>query len=243
MSSWNQTSKSNEFNITINPALPSAQTNEMNTIYVYANHYIQAMIPENLFSDINGGIPIYTSSNWIDNNIIKIATRIFADYKSGKYYIFVKVYGEIGCQISIFNENSFCQTSETKVNITVLKWASKDCFECSGPYESNWVSWNTGFVISNDGSWVSDSSFLPISNVKLYWIWGLFAMTVTFIHILLTIKYGKFMLKPAIHIQSLIMLVFSSDCVSDDWREYFSWIHMFKFDFGFLNPYWSNHIK
>ena len=67
-------------------------------------------------------------------------------------------------------------------------------------------------------------------------------MIVTFIHILLTIKYGKFMLKPVIYIQSLIMLVFSTECIGDDWKEYFSWIQYFKFDFGFFNSFWLNKI-
>ena len=161
------------------------------------------ILPDNLFYDISDSSPAYRSSSCIENNHIKVATRVFVDSNSGTNTLFVKVYGEIGCQISIFYENSFCQTSEIKANITVLKWASKDCFECSGPYESDWVTWNAGFIIINDGSWIRNINFLPIVNVKLYWICGLFAMIVTLIHILLAIKYGKFMLKPVIYIYSI----------------------------------------
>ena len=190
-----------------------------------------------MFDNNNKPGTIYKTSNWIDENHIKIATRTFEDYKSGTHYLFVKVYGDVGCQISIYNQNSNWQTSEIKVDITVLKWASKDCFECSGPYESDWITWNSGFIISNDGSWVRDVGYLPIINVKLYWIWGLFAMIVTFIHVFLTIRYGKFMLKPIINIQSLMMLVLSSNCVNEDWKEYFSWIQFFKLDLGIINSY------
>ena len=182
-------------------------------------------------------MPIYKSSNWINDNHIKIATKVFEDYKSGTYYLFVKVYGDEGCQISVYDQNSYWKTSEIKVDITVQKWASKDCFECSGTYESDWITWNSGFIISNDGSWVRDVGYLPIINVKLYWIWGLFAMIVTLIHVFLTIRYGKFMLKPIINIQSLMMLVLSSNCVNEDWKEYFSWIQFFKLDLGIINSY------
>ena len=43
------------------------------------------------------------------------------------------------------------------------------------------------------------------------------------------------MLEPAIHLQTLILLVLSSHCVSDSWKEYISWVQFTKFDFGFLN--------
>ena len=79
------------------------------------------ILPDNLFYDISDSSPVYRSSSCIDNNHIKVATRVFVDSNSGTNTLFVKVYGEIGCQISIFNENSFCQTSEIKVNIIVLK--------------------------------------------------------------------------------------------------------------------------
>ena len=42
------------------------------------------------------------------------------------------------------------------------------------------------------------------------------------------------------HLQTLMLLVLSSDCVNDNWREYFSWVHYFKLDFGFLNFLWLN---
>ena len=34
-----------------------------------------------------------------------------------------------------------------------------------------------------------------------------------------------------------MMLVLSSNCVSEDWKEYFSWIQFFKLDFGIINSY------
>ena len=237
INSWNKVTISNEFNITVTPAKPPALANSIPPIFVYANHYFQVELPEDLFAENNNSVHIYKSSNWINDNQLKIATLVFEDYKSGIYYLFVKVYGDEGCEISVYNQNSYWQTSEVKVNITVQKWASKDCFECSGPYESDWITWNSEFIISSDGSWVRDVGYLPIINVKLYWIWGLFAMIVTFIHVFLTIRYGKFMLKPVVNIQSLMILVLSSNCVNEDWKEYFSWIQFFKLDLGIINSY------
>ena len=37
--SWNNRIESNEFNVTINPSLPSSQTNRIDSIDIYENHY------------------------------------------------------------------------------------------------------------------------------------------------------------------------------------------------------------
>ena len=120
----------------------------------------------------------------------------------------------------------------------VPKWASKEWSKCSGPYESDCISCNTGYMLNLDKSWVRYASFLPTVNNRLYWIWGLIAMIVTTFYAVLSLRYGKLMLEPAMHLQTLMMLVLSTDWVNDNWIEYISWIQYFKFDFAFLNFYW-----
>lgn len=93
-------------------------------------------------------------------------------------------------------------------------------------------------MLNADKSCVRDVSYLPTVNVKLYWICGLIAMVVTTFYVVLSLRYGKLMLEPAMHLQTLMMLVLSTDCVSDGWIEYISWVHYFKFDFAYASFYW-----
>ena len=209
---------------------------------IYENHYVYIKLPDNLFINQNRSALSFYPSGWTNSNYAKIATRIDTDDVDSNLYLSVKVFGNKGWQISINAINSFCQASEILIDINVQKWASKEWFECSGPYESDCISCNSGYVLEHDGSCVRYVNYLPTTNVKLYWICGLFAMVVTFIYLVLSVIYGRWMLEPAIHLQSLMMLVMSYDWVSSNWVEYLSWIQYFKFDFGFLNSLWLNYF-
>ena len=236
---WGNNKSSNKFNVIISPITPSAILNKFDHIIVYQNHYIETELPDYLFFQNYQIMASYVLSNWIDNSTIKIAARI--KEKDKKKYLFVKVFGDTGWQLSIYSTDSYWQTSEILLNVTVLKWSSKEWFEWSGPSDSDCISWNTGYVLNSDKSWVKDVSYLPITNTRLYWICGLIAMVVNVFYIVLSLRYGKLMLEPAVHLQTLMMLVLSTDWVNDGWIEYISWIQYFKFDFSFLNFYWLNN--
>ena len=239
---WNNVIESNEFNVTINTSSPPAKTNTFAQIDVYQNHYVNSKLPAYLFTNQNETILNFNTLGWVNHNDVKVATRITKDQESQSANIYVKVFGEKGCQISIYTNSSLCQVSEALIDVVAKRCASIDWFECSGPYESDCISCNDGYIIQNDGSCVRDVNYLPILNTKSYSICGQFAMIVTFVYIILSIKYGKWMLEPVVHLQTLMMLMLSSDWVSSNWIEYFSWIQYFKFDLGFFNSLWLNHL-
>ena len=239
---WNNSIDSNKFNVTINASLPPSQANKVDPINVYQNHYVDVMLPDYLFVNQEGVVSSFDTSDWVNSNDVKVATRITANQDDGSVNLYVKVFGNKGCQISVYTNSLFCQTSEALVDIVVLGCASKEWFECSGPYESDCISCNSGYVLESSGSWVRDVNYLPTTNTKLYWICGLLAMIVALIYVILSFRYGRRMLEPAIHLQSLMMLVLSSDWVSINLVEYLSWIQYFKFDFGFLNSFWLKNI-
>ena len=236
---WGKNKNSNKFNVIISPSTPSAILNKLDHIIVHQNHYIETELPDYLFVQSHQIMASYVLSNWIDNSTIKIAALI--EERDKKKYLFVKVFGDTGWQLPIYSTDSYWQTSEILLNATVSKWSSKDWFEWSGPSDSDCISWNTGYVLNSDKSWVRDVSYLPTTNTRLYWICGLIAMVVNVFYIVLSLRYGKLMLEPAVHLQTLMMLVLSTDWVNDGWVEYISWIQYFKFDFSFLNFYWLNN--
>ena len=239
---WNNRIDSNEFNVTINASLPPSQANKVDQINVYQNHYVDVKLPDYLFVNHKGIVSSFDTSHWVNSNDVKVATRITANQDDGSVNLYVKVFGNKGCQISVYTNSLFCQTSEALVDIVVLECASKEWFECSGPYESDCISCNSGYVLESGGSWVRDVNYLPKTNTKLYWICGLFAMIVALIYVILSFRYGRQMVEPAMHLQSLMMLALSTDWISSNLAEYLSWVQYFKFDFGFLNSFWLNLI-
>ena len=72
---------------------------------------------------------------------------------------------------------------------------------------------------------------------------GIFSWIVCIISVSLSIKYGRMMLEPIVHIQSVMMLVLSSNSVGEYWIEYLSWIQYFKFDFGLISSFILNNSK
>ena len=110
---WNNYVESNEFNVTIKPSTPFAQTNTIKPIYVYANHYTEVQLPDFLFYNKYEEAQNIQSSNWVNsNNKVSIATRITKNTENKSVSLYVKVFGDTGWQISIFSNNSFCQSSE-----------------------------------------------------------------------------------------------------------------------------------
>ena len=136
----------------------------------------------------------------------------------------------------MFISNSpYCQSSEVLVDVNVLKWASKDCVKCKGPYQSNWIKWINGYVLNIDGvCLVDEGSTLKITRSFISTA-GVFSLIITFVNVLLSFKYGKIMLEPIVHIQTVMLLALSSDSIDNNWIEYFEWFQFAKFDLSFFN--------
>ena len=119
---WNNYVESNEFNVTIKPSTPFAQTNTIKPIYVYANHYTEVQLPDFLFYK-KGQIPLdLQSSSWVYSSNANVAIRISEDINNKRFSLLAKVFGDTGWQISIFSNSSFCQFSEFLLDINVLKY-------------------------------------------------------------------------------------------------------------------------
>ena len=223
------------FNVSISPDLPSPLTNKVPSVTVYENYYTEVPIPSNLFYGLNNFSDLY-STNCIDNNNVKVVTRISKDMNTNEYLLFVKVYGSIGWNITVVDRNSYWQSSESIISINVVGWSSKEWDQCKGPTDSDWLQCKQGYVLDSSGSCLVDINFLPYANSRLFWIWGIIAMITWFIQIILSFRYDKDTFEIVSNLQSVIMLTLSFDSVSTSWIEYLSWIQIFKFDYGFINP-------
>ena len=133
----------------------------------------------------------------------------------------------------------FCQTSEVLVDVTVQKWASKNCYQSKGPYDTDWLQWIDGLVLDSNGSCLPKANKIPSSNFGIYWIWGMISMIITLFYLVLSLIYGKIMLEPILHLQTFIIyatLTFiMSDNIDVNLQEYLSWIQFAKLDLWYLN--------
>ena len=232
--SWDYKILSNKFSVTISPFFPPAITDKINQINVYNNYFTEVVIPRNLFYSTYKNLDLYSTS-WIDNSNIRIATKIFTNNQTNESSLYVKVYGDTGWNITIVDRNSYCQSSEVVVSINVIGWASKECTQCKGPTDSDWLQCKQGYVLDNSGSCLVDVSYIPTTNYNLFMVWGIISMVTWLIQTLLSFIYDKDSLELVSHLQTVIMLTLSFDSTSPPWIEYLSWIQMFKFDFEFVN--------
>ena len=233
--SWNNKISSNQFNVTINPYLSSPVTDSFKSLIVYQNYYTEVIIPKYLFFDLSA-TSNYSCSNWIYDKSNRIATRISTNTTTNVSTLLVKAYGSKGWNITIVDNNSYCQSSEVIVHVNVLSWSSKECFQCKGPTDADWIQCNQGYVLDRSGSWLADISLAPNTDSKFYTIWGIIAMTTAIVQIVLSTRYGKDGFELIVHFQTFMMLSLSSDNISSARLEYLSWLQAFKFDFGFINP-------
>ena len=227
--------------MSIQPKSPSPVLNTLGPIYVYPNYYNEVQIPNDLFINSSSTTHSFQVNNWIDNSA-KVGLRISVG-EEGSIVLFVKAFDNKGCKISITFYTSYCQSSEVLVDVVVLKWASQDCTKCKGPYQNDWLQWTQGYELSDDGVCIATANYFPYTSLTFFSILGIFSWIVCIISVSLSIKYGRMMLEPIVHIQSVMMLVLSSNSVGEYWIEYLSWIQYFKFDFGLISSFILNNSK
>ena len=233
--SWINQATSNKFNVTFKPAFPPSVTNTFE-VQVYLGHNTEVELPAYLFKSSTSSQLNYQSSSWVGINSIDVITQIRNSTSSSGKSLFVKAFTGEGWQVSITATDASCQTAEILVTIKVLRWASKAWVECDGPYESNWLKCADNLVLDSDSRmWLATATFSVFSVSSVYKICGLICFIVILIHSVLWVRYGYSMLELAVHSQSLMLMVVSSDNISSRWIEYLSWLKYFKFDFSFIN--------
>ena len=194
--------KSNNFIINITSSYPPSSVKSLDTIEVSQNYYKEVNIPYDLFKSVSNNNLTYYTTNWIENNGVKLATRITKNQNNSDSTLLIKAYDSGKWKISIYTNDSNCQFSEIIVDVIVNKWASKLWFKCKGIYESDWLQWLNDYILESNGSWLPSVNKIPTTNSQLFWIWGMIVMIVTIIYLALFFKYGRVMLLPIIHLQT-----------------------------------------
>lgn len=206
---------------------------------VYQNHFTELELLSDLFYSLRNEAAEYSLTNCIDDSNVQLTSKITK--REGKSYLYVKTYGVKGCQISLTGSRNTCQTSETIITVLVNKCAATECSQWDGPLNTNWLACINGYELK-DGLWVRAINYWPSSSLNFYSICGIITFLVTVLHTILALKYGKSLLEPILHAQSLIIIVCSTS-ISQNWRVYLSWIQYFKLDLGFITQNYFTYIN
>ena len=235
---YNFSFASNKFNITIaNINHPPIWTNTVPKIIMYYGQESKAVqLPDNLFTDNNGDKLKYSSTGWVDDSTLKLGSGIRSDSNINTLYLFVKKFSTGDCQISITATDTSDQSSTILVDVEVLNWASKDCVLWNGSLQVNWQIWMSGYQLeTTSGAWLQIMEYQSFYFDSLYHILGIITFVAIILPISLSLFYGKITLLPIMYIQLIIAIIFSNNEVSQNIKNYFEWLQIYKLDFGFLS--------
>ena len=226
---------SNEFLITIKYSLtPPAIGNTFGPLNVYTGESRLFLIPNDLFISNQLFSLQYVASvlSWSVKSIL-IANIAKSD-KDGLFYLYILSFDAKLCSIIISATDLNNQSAETMVQVNVLNWASKDWLECRSQYQSDWVKCKENYKLGRDGGWYRNAIYFSYSTSSLYDIWGLIILASLSISLIIVAIIG---------IRSLYMIeyshtitIFIASSSNQGLIKLISWLQIFKFDFGFLDP-------
>ena len=216
---------------------PPSLTNSIPEIILYTGQESKEIIlPDHLFTDIDGDDLSYISTNWIESNSIYLGTTIQNVSDSSKLYLFIKAFKTKNCQISIIATDPEGQSWSAYVDVKILNCASKDWSMWDGPLQIDCLKWIEGYVLDDlTGSWLEKFKYQSFYFNSFYKVLGFSTFLMILIPIFASKIYGKITLYPILFIQIIIAVMNSNGVVSSNIRDYLEWLQIYKLDFGFLN--------
>ena len=216
---------------------PPVWTNEVSTILMFYGQESKAVqLPDSLFIDPDGDQLKYTSTGWIENNLLQLRSEIRSDSNINILYLFVKKFSTGKWQIAITATDPSDQSNTILVNFEVHNWASKGWVLWDGNLQINCKKWTDGYELETiSGAWLQIMQYQSLNFDSLYHILGIITFIVILLPICLSLFYGKITLLPIMYIQLIVAIVFSNNEVSQNIKNYFEWLQIYKLDFGFLN--------
>ena len=177
---------------------PPILTNFIPEIILYTGQESkEVVLPDHLFTDIDGDPLNYTSTSWIESNSIFLGTTIQNISDSSKLYLFIKAFKTKNCQISIIATDPDNQSWIAYVDVKILNWASKDWSMWDGPLQIDCLKWIDGYALDyQTGSWLEKFKYQSFYFNSFYKILGFITFLMILVPIFLSKFYGKITLYP-----------------------------------------------
>ena len=235
--SWRNKVYSNEFKILIkkNIISPPILADTFGPLIIYPGKAKLFVIPEDLFISPQS-LPFKYSVQ-----ILKwsVSTLLNSNVAISKYdnssILYLQSNDPKICFILLCATDSNGQSAETVVEVDAQIWASKDCAKWNSEYQIDWVKCNANYVLVSGGVCLWNTVYFSDSYDNLFDIWGIIVLIWLTVNLILIVFIGIRSLYPIEYAHTIIIFVVSSSYQNKDLMRLITWMHIFKFDFGFID--------
>ena len=214
---------------------PPTRSNSIKDIVMfYGQESNTVNLPDDLFIDSDGDDLEYSTT--VCSNSINIGTYIKKDNNTNVLYLINKMLSVGDWQFLIIATDPYNQSCSYSVNVTVESCASKDWTLCNSSIQKDWLAWSDGYILEEiTGLWLATDEYLSSNFSNFFVIFGFSTFLLILLPIFFYKLYGKIVLYPVMYIQILIAVVFANEDVSNNVKNYFKWMQIYKLDLGVLN--------
>ena len=116
----------------------------------------------------------------------------------------------------------------------IIQWASKDWVKWNGMYQSNCTKWIQGYELSGSGVCLVSSSLFTLSQFIIFRVHGIIVWILIIIQLLFWIKLKLLSFYSLFYMQTILVMMFSVENVSDGFTVFAYTLQWTKFDLSFM---------
>ena len=235
LDSWSNKIYSNTFYLILNDSKPPTLAHSLDPFTVPKGIYTLFELPFDLFIDCCNEPLTYNASliSWSQNNSIDIGVN---STTNEKIYLYVFSNYPMSCKGFLTASNKY-QTSGVEIALNIVSWSSKNCIKWFGPYQNQWIEWESEYMLDKSGIWLRKIEFFIFQNLNLYKIWGIITLAFIIIRIMLSIYFGRSLLNNISCLQLIISFILWTNKSYTSINNFLSNILFIKFDFGFIQKF------
>ena len=212
----------------------TAITNTFGPISVNRGEGELFSMPSDLFTDPQNLTLALSVSNCIDKS--HYFTKIeLSEINEDEYFVFAQSNDTFAFWIfEIYATNSFKISNQYQTQLNIIQWASKDWVKWNGPYQSDCTKWVQGYELSGSGACLVSSSLFALSQFIIFRILGIIVWILIIIQLLFCIKLKLLSFYSLFYMQTILVMMFSVENVSDGFTVFAFTLQWTKLDFSFI---------
>ena len=242
INSWGNPIYSNEFSINFNAGYPPVATNSFGPLVINKGISKLFQIPPDLFTSLQNNRIEYQANNWIDiiakNTQIQVVKHNASNngQTTSSFYLSILSFDSFNsCKFPIIASDIFGNSAEYLTQLSIIVCSSKDCAECSGPYQVDWIRCKDGFALESSGVCVQNTIDKNKSiKVDIYGILGICSVIIIIINVALIFKLKEASLYPFKYAQPILVFIVSIEAPSSNMISFTRWLQWTKLNCGFI---------
>ena len=225
---------SNQYWIYFYDGYPPAITNTFGPISVNRGEGRLFPLPSDLFTDPQNLTLALSVSNCVDKSHYFTNIELSKRNKD-EYYIYAQSNDTFTSWIfEIYATNSFNISNQYRTQLNIIQWASKDWVKWNGSIQSDCTNWIQGYELSGSGACLVTSSLFTLSQFIIFRILGIIVWILIIIQLLFCIKLKFLSFYSLFYMQTILVMMFSAENVSDGFTVFAYTLQWTKFDLSFM---------